>query len=207
MNFKQIIYKNLTSKNSRAIIQLAPQRCGTLKKGGRTMLTAEETDQLVSLLKKLTWPLDSRVFGALLNKTVSVPIELAVLNDKNEVLMFYRKDDEYDGNHMPGSVLRDTDTIEDVLERLRKGEVVGGNVTSPICIGLAEISKGSGSGQNPTRHEISLIYLCRLVGEYRGSGKFYPLEKLPEDTLSHHRVLVGRVKRYLSRPIHRPAFW
>lgn len=153
----------------------------------------ERTKLLVTLLRELKWPLDPKVFGTLLNKTVSVPIELAVLNDRDEVLMFYRKDDEYDGNHIPGSVLRDTDTVGGVLTRLRNGEVVGGNVTEPIFIGWAEIPKGTGPGENPTRHEISLVFLCRLVGEYKGSGKFYPLDQLPENTLSHHRVLVSNV--------------
>lgn len=162
------------------------------------MLTTSETDLLVTLLQKVTWPLNPRVFRALVNIMVSVPIELAVLNEQNEILMFYRKDKEYDGNHIPGSVLRDNENVSDVLERLRTSEVVGGKISNPVNIGHVEISKGSGSGQNPTRHEISLIYVARLTGPYNGSGRFYPLDQLPENTLSHHRILIGKVRSWLD---------
>lgn len=162
------------------------------------MLTEEEEAQLFILLQKTTWPLSPRIFRALVNITISVPIELAVLNERNEILMFYRKDGEYDGNHIPGTVLRNNESIPDALARLRTSEVVDSNISNPIDIGHVEILKGNAPGQNPTRHEISLIHVARLIGSYKGSGQFYPLDQLPENTLSHHRILVNQVRQWLE---------
>ena len=165
-------------------------------------LSDMEIVQLVTLLKKMEWPIDSRVFRVLCNKTVSVPIELAVLNSRDEILMFYRKDEEYDGYHIPGTVIQDTDSVQAALQRLLQNEVISGDehISSPKYINWMEIPKGNDHGQNPTRHEISLIYACWLNGPYKGKdGEFYPLDDLPENTLSHHRVLISEVQRWLSK--------
>ncbi|MEK7629867.1 MAG: hypothetical protein AAB432_00590 [Patescibacteria group bacterium] len=162
------------------------------------MLVAHEIELLVALLQRVEWPLNPKIFRAFVNIVVSVPIELAVLNERDEILMFYRKDEEYDGNHIPGTVLRDNETVSDAIARLRKSEVVGGNISDPIDIGHIEIVKGNGFGENPTRHEISLVHVSRLMGPYTGSGKFYLLDRLPEDTLPHHQKLVSKVIEYLQ---------
>src|SRR3989344_240010 len=91
----------------------------------------EQDDQLADLLRRAKWPLSPKVFAALVSKTVSTPIELAVFDNKLRILLFDRKDDEYEGYHMPGTVLRDNETVPDAVERLLKSEVVGGNITPP----------------------------------------------------------------------------
>lgn len=167
-------------------------------------LTERQTVLLVELLGKLEWPLDPQVFGALMPKVVSVPIELCVLDDKGRVLTFYRKDSGYDGHHMPGTVLRNNETVPQALKRLVQSELVGGEVTDPKNIGWVEIQKGDGPGQNPARHETSLLFLCRIRGRYRGKGGvFSPLNRLPENTLSHHRVLAAKFRKHLrtGKPI------
>ncbi len=167
-------------------------------------LTSEENRELTRLISKIEWPLDSHVFQAIANKVVTVPIELGVFNEKDEVLMFYREDEEYQGNHMPGTVLRDTDSVEEALQRLLKSEVVSGagtetgNISTPQNLGWVEIPKGNGLGQNPTRHEISLLYFCRLTGFYQGKGQFYRVENLPENTLPHHRILIEKIRERMN---------
>ena len=161
-------------------------------------LTKEETVVLADLLWKMEWPLSSDVFHALMAKAVSVPIELCVLNNKGEVLMFYRKDPEYDGYNMPGTVLRDTDTVDVALKRLVEKEVRA-EITTPIAIGWMELPRGIGWGMDPARHEISLIHVSHLVGEYTGEGKFFPMGKLPEHTIVHHRKYMVMIQEYLKK--------
>lgn len=160
-------------------------------------LTKTESAELARLLRKAKWPIPKDVFQALVNKTVSVPIELAVLNKTDRILMFYRKDEEYDGYHIPGTVVRDDETVKEAVQRLQS-EVVGGATNLVRNIGWTEIPKGSGAGENPTRHEISLLWMARIEGEYRGNGDFFSLDHLPQNTLSHHHVLIGKFKRFLE---------
>lgn len=164
-------------------------------------LSPEEEAQLASLMRRARWPLKPDVFRAGVGLFVSNPIELKVLNDNGHVLMFYRKDDEYEGNHIPGTVLRDNEDVPMAIQRLLNSEVVGGEVTPPISLGWKEISKGTtGSGQNPTRHEISLLHVCWLKKPYQGKGgEFYPVDQLPKNTLPHHRVLIAEMMKRLSR--------
>lgn len=163
-------------------------------------LAPEEEDQLADLLTRVEWPLSPHVFAAAVNKFVSVPIELLVLDDDNRILMFYRKDEEYEGYHIPGTVLRDNEDVPAAIQRLLKSEVVGGKVTRPISLGWLEVQKGNGFGQNPSRHEISLLHLCWSIGTYQGKGgEFFPLDQLPDSTLSHHRVLIREAVRRLKQ--------
>lgn len=167
-------------------------------------LTEGEDRELARLLKKAGWPLSKEVFGALVGKTVTVPIELCVMNEDDKVLTFYRKDEEYAGHHMPGTVLRDNESVGAALHRLIESEVVGGEISTLQNVGWTEIPKGFEPWQNPTRHEISLLWLARLHGEYRGkSGVFSSLNNLPGDTLPHHQVLAEKFRRFLvtGKPI------
>lgn len=166
-------------------------------------LTELEEKSLVDLLRRVQWPVKSDIFKAIANKLVTTPIELAVLDSDNRVLMFYRKDDEYDGCHLPGTVLRDNENVLTAIKRLLQSEVVGGKVTPPISLGWVEITKGNGSGQNPTRHEISLLHVCWLTDPYQGKGgEFFPIDQLPKNTLPHHRILLNEIMVRLGKNGH-----
>ena len=166
-------------------------------------LTEQETVELVLLLGKLEWPLDRCVFHALIGKIVSVPQELTVLDDQNRILTFYRKDEEYEGQHQPGTILRDNETVSEALDRLLRSELRGVEIESIENVGWLEIRKGNGPGENPTRHEISLLWLARVKNNNGIEGVFSPLDRLPENMLSHHRLIAEKVRGYLKtgRPI------
>ena len=58
----------------------------------------------------------------------------------------------------------------------------------------------SGSGQNPTRHEISLLFACWLTQPHAGTGgEFFAVNDLPANTLTHHRVLVAEILKCLGQ--------
>lgn len=166
-------------------------------------LSPEEKKLLGQLLSRYDFPKegneDPEIFHGLLSATTSSPVELAVFDREGRILLFYRKDWEYDGEHMCGSVNRDKDTVQRTLDRIVRSEVVGGSVTPPIDLGWMEISKGTGEGENPTRHEISLLHACYLVGEYAGPGKFYDPKNLPANTLTHHKAIIAEILRRLAR--------
>jgi ADP-ribose pyrophosphatase YjhB (NUDIX family) len=160
-------------------------------------LSPEEEVQLAELLSRVTWPVKQPVFRGLVGATVSTPIELCVFREQS-VLMFYRKDEEYNGYHIPGTVLRDNEDVPTALNRLIVSEVVGGNVGKVRQVGWMEVKKGTGEFDNPTRHEISLLHYAYILGEYKGSGEFFPVNSLPSNTLPHHRQLISTIWSYNS---------
>lgn len=167
-------------------------------------LTDKETKKLVELLEKLQWPVPKEVFHVLTRKTITVPLELCVLDDQNRLLTFYRKDEEYDVHHTPGTVLRDNESVSEALKRLIASELVDYNITGPENIGWVYVSRGNDYGQDPNRHEVSLVFMARLAGkESGGSGIFSPLDALPENILFAHHLMAKKLQQYLidSKPI------
>jgi len=161
-------------------------------------LTQKEERKLVELLEKLEWPVPKEVFHALTRKTVTVPLELCVLDDQNRLLTFYRKDEEYDVHHTPGTVLRDNENIPEALERLISSELVGYNITKPENIGWVYVPRGNEYGQDPNRHEISLVFMARLISKGgEADGVFSSLDALPENILSAHHLMAKKLQQYL----------
>ena len=165
-------------------------------------LSPEEEAQLASLLKRAQWPLKNNVFKAYLQAGVSVPVELGVFDAEGKILTFWRKDSdrEYEGDHIPGTVMQDPDSIQSAEHRLVTSEVVGGDVTPLVDLGYIEIPKGNGGEENPTRHEVSLLRGCWLKGSYKGkNGEFHSPDALPDSLLPHHRKLVREIVARLHR--------
>ncbi len=150
------------------------------------MLTETETLQLASLLEKLEWPLDSRIFHPLVTKVVTVPIELGVFNAEGKILLIYRNDAEFTGWHVPGTVLRDDgEDVPAAIRRLGNGEVET-YISTPIPVGWLESPKD----EHSPRHEVALLHVCKLEGLYPGRGQFFDPTSLPDDTLCHHKRIV-----------------
>lgn len=162
-------------------------------------LNEQEAQCLVDMSKKIEWPLLKEVFHALVSVVVTVPLELCVLDSQMRALMFYRKDSEYNGYHLPGTVLRNDDTILKALSRLIQNELAGYKITQPENIGWIEVLMGDREGQDPGRHQISLIFIARLdESALVKSGVFFHLDALPSDILTHHRMILEKVKEYLT---------
>ncbi len=161
------------------------------------MLTTAEEITLIELLGKMKWPISKDVFHALMPKVVSVPLELCTLDQEGRVLMIHRTDPEYTGYHMPGTVLRDNEDVPTALTRLIHEELSGSPVATPKNIGWVEVKRGTGEGEDQGRHQISLLYLTHIEGAYRGKGEFFPLDAIPDDTLSHHKMLAEKFRQYI----------
>ena len=160
-------------------------------------LSSVEWKVLAELLERARWPFESSAFDALSGVTVADPIELLVFNDQGQISMSPRAD-KYVGLHMPGTVLRDNEDVPTAIKRLVARELPGADVTPPLSLGWKEVHKGTGEGENPYRHEISLIHSCHLREPWKDSEFFDPAN-LPDNTLSHHKLLIGEAMARLSR--------
>lgn len=155
------------------------------------------------LMSRLTWPLPKSVFHAWTGMSISVPLELCILDDRDSILLFERDDHEFHAILGLGTVLRDTDNssaLEEPIKRLLEGELSGYRITYPQHIGVVHVPRGSGPEENATRHEISLVFIARLFTGYENKGKgiLYPLDALPSRLIGYHGVMIRKVAQYLK---------
>ncbi|MDP3996374.1 MAG: NUDIX domain-containing protein [bacterium] len=162
------------------------------------MLTKGEEAELAKLIEKMEWPLPHDVFHALVKKIITVPVELAVFDKgMGRILLHYREDEEFKGWHMPGTVVRDNEDVKGAIQRLLTDELEledNSSVTWPENHGWLEVKRKIG-----VRHLISLLFSCRMVKDYGGPGDFFEVNRLPNDTLKHHRVLVKEILARMGR--------
>lgn len=135
-------------------------------------------------------PYGTELFNALARVTVSVAIEAVCLRfntstQEVEVYMVERSMSEtaYPGElHVPGSILRSGEEIEDVFSRLQKKEF-DAKILSWRFVANVNYPKGATRG-----HLLSLVYLC-LLDENSGQlkGKWYPVDDFPEKTMKDQR--------------------
>jgi hypothetical protein len=171
------------------------------------MLTGGENHQLAELLKKLSWPVDSKVFDALCENFSVTPVELAVMRKSlcgPEVFMVYRNDKFFRGWHITGSIVVPGRTTDDVLRDIVSREV-GISFAEPhfSFVRFRQFMKGSGPNQSRRGQEVSLIHILFLPDDtdvsLDGERGFFPLNNLPRDTLQHHKVVLADVREYLAR--------
>lgn len=167
-------------------------------------LTDEEKKELAHLLEKAeNVEIRGEIWHQLVKKFITVPIELCILNEENKVFLVYRKDREFDGYHMPGTVINDWETVDEACNRLIKKEVAEGaglTITTPISIGWLEVRRGNKPEESKTRNAISLLHVAKVFGKpllKEGSG-FYAFDALPENTLGHHKYILTFFEKYLD---------
>ncbi len=172
-------------------------------KAWHPQLTDDEKEELANLLKKANnVEIRGEIWHQLVVKFITVPIELCILNERNEVFLVYRKDREFDGYHMPGTVVNDWEDVTTARTRLVHGEVMigaGFSITDPHPIGWLEVGRGEEPYQDRHRHAVSLLHIARTTSEFtprEGMG-FYPFDEIPKNTLGHHQYLLTFFKRYL----------
>ena len=160
-------------------------------------LSDEEQTQLALLLSRMESPLRPDVFYALVHSTVSVALELVVFDAEGKILLEYRKDTEYDGFALPGTVLRNNEDVSSAMKRLLETEVKS-KTSNPVSLGWLEIQKGAQADQDRYRHYIPLLYACKMEARYEGSGEFFAYDSFPENTLSHEKMIIEEVVRRLK---------
>ncbi len=154
------------------------------------MLTKKETEQLVSLLKKIPDPhegLPQPVFDALCDVVPFAACELVVMNKKGELLLTWREDRWWKGWHFPGGLLRHRESPDDRLKKMALHEI-GIHLKKYKFLFPVDYSKGlRGSG-------ISLVFLCDH--ESPKEGTFF--KTMPKDIIPEHRDVWRRVRKAIK---------
>lgn len=165
------------------------------------VLTSNEAAELVRLLNKMTWPVPRNVFNALCENLIMSAIELAVIRRKKlgfELLMFYREDEYFKGWHMPGTIMQPGETELSALKRLIASEIKQ-KVSKPEAVGRMNFLKGSGPGQYKRGQVYATFFTASFHGNYTGDGTFFPLNKIPKDTLSGHKMMIKKIRDVLKK--------
>ena len=147
----------------------------------------------VLLLKKIAESYDSKkgmgveLFNAIAKLKVTMTLEVVCVrrnaqNNKIEIYLIPRSltDTAYPGQwHIPGSVMRPGEEIDDVFLRLEKNE-----------IGLRMLSKKFVFHFNNPKEVRGNFFSLEYLGvleEGSGYGKWFAADDLPLDTIAYHR--------------------
>ena len=167
-------------------------------------LTENEEKELASLIEKAeSIEIRGEIWHQLVKKFITTPIELCILDDEGKVFMVYRKDREFDGYHIPGSVVNDWETVEGACNRLVQSEIItdaGIEITEPKPIGWIDSPRDVWPDEVSTRHGISLLYIAYFHGEFlpKEGMSFFTFDSIPDNTLGGHKFLLPFFKRYLE---------
>lgn len=156
----------------------------------KTKLTDQEVKDLVRLLKKVRLPVPYPVFIALCKSVPLIAVDLLLVNNKNQVLVTYRKDEFYDGWHIPGSILRYKEKVEDAYTRVAREE-----------LGLKQISNVKFeryfSYLDAREHGIVLLFTARSK-ERPKDGKYFSLDNLPKTFLKCQNAEIEYLRNNLN---------
>ncbi|MEK9170263.1 MAG: NUDIX hydrolase [Patescibacteria group bacterium] len=149
-------------------------------------LTSKEIGDLVRLLKKVRLPAPYPVFVALCKSVPMVAVNLAVMPDKNHVLLTYRKDEFYDSWHIPGSILRYKETPKDALKRVCRKE---------ISVKIKKLRfVGFFNDYDVRGHELVLLYAARPINKPK-DGQYFKLGKFPKKIIKEQRQELKCLKK------------
>ncbi len=167
-------------------------------------LSEEEKVELSTLLERAkNTDIKGEIWYQMVKKFITVPVELCVLDKDNKVFLVYRKDREFDGYHLPGTIVNDWETVHDARVRLMEGEIkkdAGFTISYPESIGWLQVRRGEGENDSPTRNTVALLHIARLEGDFtpqEGYG-FYMFDNIPKSTLKDHKFILRYFKRYLE---------
>jgi ADP-ribose pyrophosphatase YjhB (NUDIX family) len=153
------------------------------------MLTEKELKQLTILLGKIDNPsigLPQPVFDALTKIVPFIGCELAVVNDKKEVLLTWREDQWWNGWHFPGGLMRHNESIETRIQEVASGEL-GTRVDKYDFLFYKEYV------DHPRLHAVSLVFLCTIDTRPK-DGTFF--KEMPRDIIDEHKELWEKVIRH-----------
>lgn len=140
----------------------------------RKKLTPKEIKVMVQLLKKAYSPFPYTVFIALCKIVPMIAIDVAIMLDKNRVLLTHRKDDFYNGWHIPGSILRYKESPNDAIKRVCQKEL-SLKISKPCFASFFNIHDIRG-------HVITLLYTARPINKPK-QGLYFKVGEPPRGFL------------------------
>jgi len=154
----------------------------------KNKLTSQEISQLVRLLKKVRLPAPYPVFIALCKSVPLIAVDIALMPDKNHILLTYRKDEFYDSWHLPGVILRTGEPVENALKRAAKNE---------LGISISNAKKKFAhyfSYKDKREYGIALLFAVSSKAKPK-DGKYFPLNRLPEKFLEVQQPEIDFLKK------------
>lgn len=149
-------------------------------------LTSGEIRDVVRILKKVKLPAPYPVFVALCKSVPMVAVNLAVMPDKNHVLLTYRKDEFYDSWHIPGSILRYKESPKDAIERVCRKE---------ISVKIKKLRfVGYFNDHDVRGHELVLLYAAHPINTPR-EGEYFKFGKLPKKIIKEQKQELECLKK------------
>jgi len=132
-----------------------------------------------------------------INKLVPRPvIELIVTrNEGREFLLVYRRDEWWDGWHVPGGYMLNNETIEDAANRMSRKDL-GIGVAGLKVIGVFPQLKHPYYGGSP----LSIIIVCGPIGEIEENVDMRFFDHVPEPMIFNHAKIAGHYLEYLKYP-------
>ena len=162
-----------------------------------TEFTEEEEKEYLRLQKKVGWRrTGTKIFESFFPILTMAVCELAVvrkIDGVDNVLMWRRKDEHYEGWHMPGGYVLVGESDEEWIKRVLAKETRLA-LKFHFFIRRFNINRTCGI----INHFIANFFLCEVEGEPSG-GRFFPLTEVPDDTLENHKLYVEHLRAYLLR--------
>ena len=153
-----------------------------------SQLTDGEIKQLVGLLKKVQLPAPYPVFVALLKSVPVVPVDIAIMPDKNHILLTSRNDEFYKGWHVPGSILLYKEKLGHCAMRVAVQELV------LLSKDLKHLRFETHFEYFDTReHGITMFFTAQAKKKSR-AGTYFPLDKIPKNFLKEQLVEINYLK-------------
>jgi len=149
-------------------------------------LTPKEIRDIVRILKKVKLPAPYPVFIALCKSVPMVAVNLAVMPDKDHVLLTYRKDEFYDSWHIPGSILRYKESPEDAIKRVCCKE---------LSVKIKKLQfVGYFNDYDVRGHELVLLYVARPINKPK-DGQYFKLGKFPKKIIKEQKQELEYLKK------------
>lgn len=157
------------------------------------MLTADETKNLVELLRKIDYPhigVSQEIFNALVKIVPYVACELAISNSNGEFLLTWREDEYWKGWHFPGGLLRFRESFDERIQNVAREElgIHVANIKFMQVFNFLDDTRG---------HTVQLLFLCDTPDQPK-NGEWF--KDAPADILAHHRVLFESAMDALLNP-------
>lgn len=103
-------------------------------------------------------------------------VEIILTHNEKDFLLTYRKDEIWDGWHIPGGFILSKESIENACRRIAEREL-------NIPISLTKIIDVYAWPDHPQSNPISIICVCKPEKEPE-VGKFFT--QIPKTTIKHH---------------------
>lgn len=156
-------------------------------------LSTKKEKYLIKLLKKIKLPAPYPVFLALCKSVPIIAVDIALIKEKNRLLLTYRDDESYKGWHIPGSILTYQEKPIQAFYRVAKKE---------LGLKLKDLAKIKFqtyfSYRDPRENGIVLLFTASSKAEPK-DGKYFHLDNLPKDLLKEQIQETKYLKDLVAR--------